>query len=665
MPSGCHHLTHEERCQIYALRKSGLSDPAIARQIGRDRTTVWREIRRNGGGRGYRHRQAQGKASARRSAASSVARKMTRERWRTVEDRLAEGWSPDRTAGRFRKEGIPMAGREWIYQHVRADRKAGGRLYLFLRRRGKKPNWKGGRHSGRGRIPNRMDISERPEIVEAKERIGGREADTIIGKGHSGALVSLVDRASNCTLLQRVGRRTAAAVGAALLEMLLPLAALVRTITADNGKEFAGHALVAKALGAGFLFATPYHSWERGLNEHTNGLVRGCFSKDTDSGRSQTRRRGRPGPAERASEEASMFRVKAGFGVFRRFPGIPVRVFHTLSTVLSASGRPSGQAGTRRSQGRDRSIDSLRGRRTAAGRGPRGRQPAAAAVRSSRTRRSRSRAFAAATVLRIAAVTATLRRFPRAASRAWSSAIPGSSLQAAIAAMHGTSLGRLRPPATRRAPFRVPLSRAKGATPTGAAAWRLPMAPGPPVQAIRAAAAAGPMPGTGIGRSRLPASSSAPATVSAIRRSCRRTPASISERTFGTGPSGSGSPAPSKTALGCVRWSTSLSRSAGMSRSRSIAASAGAVGGLAGNAAPKAASTLAPALPVFVMSPAAFAKSRDWRGLPAGTAKPRSCSDWRSARCIRPAASMTTLSAPPPLGTPAILRKPSAPLAAA
>ena len=276
MPSGYHHLTYGERCRTSAPRKSGLSDPAIARQLGRDRTTVWRGIRRNGGGRGYRHRQAQGKASARRSAASSVAGKMTRERWRTVEDRLAEGWSPEQIAGRFRKEGIPMAGREWICQYVRADRKAGGRLYLFLRRRGRKPDRKGGRHSGRGRIPDRTDISERPEIVEAKERVGGREADAIVGKGHS----------------------------AALLELLLPLAALVHAITADNGKEFAGHAWVAKALGAGFFFATPYHSWERGLNEHANGLVRGCFSKDTDfqqitdaearrSGTGRTRVRGR------------------------------------------------------------------------------------------------------------------------------------------------------------------------------------------------------------------------------------------------------------------------------------------------------------------------------------------------------------------------------------
>ena len=282
MPVSYHHLTHEERCQIYALRKSGLSGPAIARQLGRDRTTVWREVRRNSGGRGYRHKQAHGMASARRSAASSVARKMTPELWQLVEDRLAEGWSPEQIAGRLRKQGVTMAGRQWIYRYVRADRKAGGQLYLCLRRRGKKPNWKGGRHSGRGHIPGRVDISERPAVVEAKERVGDWEADTIIGKGHSGAVVSVVDRASKYTLLERVGKKTAGSVGTALLSMLLPLYTLVHTITADNGKEFAGHAGVAKALGAGFFFATPYHSWERGLNEHTNGLVREYFPKGTD-----------------------------------------------------------------------------------------------------------------------------------------------------------------------------------------------------------------------------------------------------------------------------------------------------------------------------------------------------------------------------------------------
>ena len=282
MPSGYRHLTYGERCQIHALKKSGLSMSAIAAQLGRSRSTLSREIGRNSGGRGYRHIQAQRKAEGRRSAASSVARKMTPERWAMVEARLAEGWSPEQVSGRLRKEGLPMAGRELIYRHVRADRKKGGALWRFLRRRGKKPNWKGGQHAGRGHIPGRTDISERPSVVEAKERVGDWEVDTIVGKGHSGAVVSAVDRATKMTFLQRVDRKTAEAVGAALTDLLSPHSGAVHTITADNGKEFAGHALVSKALGADFFFARPYHSWERGLNEHTNGLVRGYFPKGTD-----------------------------------------------------------------------------------------------------------------------------------------------------------------------------------------------------------------------------------------------------------------------------------------------------------------------------------------------------------------------------------------------
>ncbi len=237
---------------------------------------VRRDLRRSGSGRRIR---LPGRPERRRLP---VARKMTPELWRMAEERLAEGWSPEQVAGRLRKEGEPMAGWEWIYRHVRADRKAGGGLWRHLRRRGRKPNWKGGRHSGRGRIPGRVDISERPAAVEAKERVGDWEADTIVGKGHSGALVSLVDRASRYTLLRRVDRKTAGAVGAAMTGMLGDLPAPVHTITADNGKEFADHARVSEALGAGFFFARPYHSWERGLNEHTNGLVRGYLPKGTD-----------------------------------------------------------------------------------------------------------------------------------------------------------------------------------------------------------------------------------------------------------------------------------------------------------------------------------------------------------------------------------------------
>ena len=261
MPKRCRHPACEEGGRIHVLGKSGRSNPAIARLLGRDRTTIRREVRRNGGGRGYRYEQAQRRASARRSAASSVPGRMTPELWRLAEERLAEGRSPEQISGRLRREGVPMAGREWMYRHVRADRRAGGRLHLFLRRRGRKPDRKGGRHAGRGLIPGRTDISERPAVVEAKERVGDREADTIVGRSHSGALVSLTDRASKYVLLERVGRRTA---------------------DADNGREFAGHAGVAKALDAGFFFATPYHSRERGPDEHVNGRVREYLPKGTD-----------------------------------------------------------------------------------------------------------------------------------------------------------------------------------------------------------------------------------------------------------------------------------------------------------------------------------------------------------------------------------------------
>ena len=207
---------------------------------------------------------------------------MTDEMWRQVEEKLASGWSPDQIAGRFRRECKVMVGRERIYQYIRADRKAGGCLYKHLRRRGKKPNWRGGRHAGRGVIPGRVDISERPAIVDDKSRVGDWEVDTVVGAGQSGALASAVERSSKLTRLARVERRTARETEAALERRLKPDSALVLTITADNGKEFAGHRRLSRALDADFYFARPYHAWERGLNEHTNGLVRQYFPKGTD-----------------------------------------------------------------------------------------------------------------------------------------------------------------------------------------------------------------------------------------------------------------------------------------------------------------------------------------------------------------------------------------------
>ena len=280
MPSGYHHLTCEERCQIGVLKARGYSLRAIAREVNRSHTTIAREVRRNSGDRGYRFKQAERIAQERRRRASSRCWKMTAVLWALIEGLLRLAWSPEQIAGRLRREGSVLVSPEWIYQYIRQDRKAGGILWRCLRRRGKKPNVKAGRDQGRGCIPNRVDIAARPACVAAKARVGDWEADTMIGKGHRGALVTLVDRMSKLVLIQRVTRKTAMAVGEAIQTMLAPYP--VHTITADNGKEFAGHEAIARGLKAGFFFARPYASWERGLNEHTNGLIRGYYPKETD-----------------------------------------------------------------------------------------------------------------------------------------------------------------------------------------------------------------------------------------------------------------------------------------------------------------------------------------------------------------------------------------------
>ena len=175
-----------------------------------------------------------------------------------------------------------ITGRQWIYEYLRTDRKRGGDLCKCPRRRGKKPCWKGGRHSGPGHIPDRVDISERPEMVEKMGRIGDWEANTIIEAGHRSAIVSLVDRASKFALPEPVEQRTAGLVGGMMCKLLAPFRDQVQTIAADNVKEFADHKRIAGDLEATFYFATPYHSWKRGLNEHANGQVRKTFLKGTD-----------------------------------------------------------------------------------------------------------------------------------------------------------------------------------------------------------------------------------------------------------------------------------------------------------------------------------------------------------------------------------------------
>ena len=171
MPSGYRHLTRHDRCQIQALRKSGLSQRAIAAEIGRSQSTVSREISRNSGQRGYRHGQADGLAVARRRAASSVPRRMTPAHWKAGGEYLDLRWSPSQTPNQLAVEGRARVSATWIYRRIWADRAAGGDLYLCLRHRGKRRNRRGRNGAGRGVIPGRVDISERPAIVEEKPRL--------------------------------------------------------------------------------------------------------------------------------------------------------------------------------------------------------------------------------------------------------------------------------------------------------------------------------------------------------------------------------------------------------------------------------------------------------------------------------------------------------------
>lgn len=278
MPKGYQHVTRDQRSQIYALKSMELSLRDIAKKIGKDVSTVSREISRNTGLRGYRIKQADGLASERRSNASGTPKKLTEELKGRIDSRLREEWSPEQISGRLKHDGI-LISHESIYQHIWKDKRAGGQLYKHLRHSGKKYNKRSSGKAGRGCIPNRVDITLRPEIVETKSRVGDWEGDTIISAGSRAAILSHVDRHSKFTLLKKIGDKTAENVWQATVEQLGSLPFPVHTITYDNGKEFSGHQDIANDLNTQCFFATPYHSWERGLNEHTNGLVRQYLPK--------------------------------------------------------------------------------------------------------------------------------------------------------------------------------------------------------------------------------------------------------------------------------------------------------------------------------------------------------------------------------------------------
>ena len=265
-------LTREERYQIYALKLAGQTQTQIANVLKRSPSTISRELIRNRGRRGYRPKQAQTLSIERRAM---NARQTDETVWQFAQDRLKEQWSPEQISDHA------QISPETIYQRIYTDKRSGGLLWKNLRCQ-KKRKKRYGSPERRGTIPNRHFIEDRPAVVDARKRIGDWEADTIIGKNHRQAIVSIVERKTGLTLIHKVERKTAKEVGQAMIDLLKPYQKRVHTITSDNGREFAGHERIAKILKADFYFAHPYSSWERGTNENTNGLIRQYFPKNRD-----------------------------------------------------------------------------------------------------------------------------------------------------------------------------------------------------------------------------------------------------------------------------------------------------------------------------------------------------------------------------------------------
>jgi IS30 family transposase len=266
------HLSQAERYQIHALMKAGHDQSQIAKLLDRHKSTISRELSRNTGSRGYRPKQAC-EMSADRAQNSRNA--PTVEPWvhEAACALLCIQWSPEQIASQ-----LPIS-HETVYQHVYADKAQGGTLWKNLRcQKQKRKRYAGGRDR-RGQIPNRRPLSERPLHIEARRQVGHWECDTVIGASHKGAVVTMVERKSGYAVMAKVSNKTSAAVGSAIVGELQPLAARVKTLTFDNGKEFAGHAHIDEKLQSTAYFARPFASWERGSNENLNGLLRQYIPK--------------------------------------------------------------------------------------------------------------------------------------------------------------------------------------------------------------------------------------------------------------------------------------------------------------------------------------------------------------------------------------------------
>ncbi len=266
----------EERYQIYDRLRDGWKQSTIARYLGRSPSTISREIKRNRGLRGYRPLQAHGKALGRRLDKGRV--RLGESVWGEVDRLIRLDWSPEQISERFSVEHNVAISHEWIYQHIYRDKQQGGQLYRHLHQQ-KPRRRRYGKYGRRSYLLGTKSIEQRPESVDSRRWFGHWEGDTMIGKGKQGGLLRLVERKARYLLAGHLVSRHGEVVRQVVRETLMPVKPRVKTITYDNGREFAAHKGMEADLDAKVYFAHPFSSWERGTSEQTNGLLRQYFPK--------------------------------------------------------------------------------------------------------------------------------------------------------------------------------------------------------------------------------------------------------------------------------------------------------------------------------------------------------------------------------------------------
>ncbi len=277
-----HQITSEERYRLSALRAQGLSNPLIAKALRRHRSTIWREVRRNKTRCDGRYRAAKAiQYSHARSVRARSHLRFSQRQLNVVWKCLRRLWSPEQISNHLRDTDKLHISHETIYRYIWRDLKHGGTLYCSLRHALKQRRKRYGAYDSRGRLAGKRMIRERPKGVEGRRTIGHWEIDTVLGKGSRHCIVSLVERKSGFLHIGKLRSRTVSQTSTRTIGLIRRHPDLFKTITADNGTEFHGYANIERATGVPFYFANPHHSWERGTNENTNGLIRQYLPKNT------------------------------------------------------------------------------------------------------------------------------------------------------------------------------------------------------------------------------------------------------------------------------------------------------------------------------------------------------------------------------------------------